>query len=90
MPCRYWPRTISTHQQLAPSSESIEHCRRRELTAFADIFQNLVDDQTIEREIDTSMRSVDPQGDVIECDFCGSAIEIAIYIATIAATLISV
>lgn len=53
---------------------SNEHYRTKELTALADIFQKLVDDQIIEREINTPMRSVNPQGGVIECNFCGSTI----------------
>lgn len=54
--------------------ESNEHHRTKELTTLVDIFQKLIDDQIIEREIDTPMRSVDPQDGVIECNFCGSTI----------------
>ncbi|KAL2867078.1 uncharacterized protein BJX67DRAFT_372221 [Aspergillus lucknowensis] len=49
-------------------------CEREEETLLLDVFRQLVDDEDTGRESILSIKTVDTQGAVIECNFCGLTI----------------
>lgn len=50
------------------------HNHAKEAEVVINLFQLLVDEEAIEQETPESVRSVDTQGSVVECSFCGCTI----------------